>query len=103
MTATSLQHAKFITLLAFVLLTFQFFLLFLSRFPTLFLLAFLPVYRNSYMAETSWKEQQIELDEKEVNVIYVPQKIQDAITHGLTDGYEFNTDQIKFEECPSDS
>ena len=39
------------------------------------------------------------MDEKEVNVIYVPQEIQDAINHGLTDGYEFNAEQIKFEEC----
>ena len=50
-------------------------------------------------AETSSKENQIELDEKEVNVIYVPQEIQDAISGGLTDGYEFNADQIKFEKC----
>ena len=34
-----------------------------------------------------------------MNVIYVPQEIQDAISGGLTDGYEFNADLIKFEEC----
>ena len=50
--------------------------------------------------EVSTKENEVvELDEKEVNLIYVPQEIQDAITHGLTDGYEFNAEQIKFEEC----
>ncbi|XP_028405324.1 uncharacterized protein LOC114527825 [Dendronephthya gigantea] len=49
--------------------------------------------------EISSKENEVEMDEKEVNVIYVPQEIQDAINHGLTDGYEFNAEQIKFEEC----
>ena len=54
---------------------------------------------SSNLGDGSLKVNQVDLNDKEVNLIYVPQEIQHAISNGLTDGYEFNAEQIKFEEC----
>ncbi|XP_046844767.1 uncharacterized protein LOC124438632 [Xenia sp. Carnegie-2017] len=54
---------------------------------------------RSNLGDGSLKVNQVDLNDKEVNLIYVPQEIQHAISNGLTDGYEFNAEQIKFEEC----
>ena len=39
------------------------------------------------------------VDDREVNLIYVPQEIQDAISRGLTDGYEFNAELLMLGNC----
>lgn len=39
------------------------------------------------------------VEDREVNLIYVPQEIQDAISRGLTDGYEFNAELLMLGNC----